>query len=289
MDKKLSKLKKEYENVAIPEELDEVVEQALKRNPKKRFKARWLGVTAAAAVMAFTITVNTNMTLAKNISQIPILGSIVEVLTISKIEDHQGNHQATIEIPKISGESEEIAALNAQYAEEGRELYEQYLQFSAEMDEEGHYGVDSGYVVLTDNEQLLSFGRYVVEIVGSSSTVMKYTTIDKNEQIAITLPSLFKDDRYIETLSTYIADEMRREMAESNGDKSYWVKTETSEDIFDNFETIKADQNFYITDEGKLVIAFDKYEVAPGYMGLVEFEIPTELIEGQLVSNQYVK
>jgi len=27
-----------------------------------------------------------------------------------------------------------------------------------------------------------------------------------------------------------------------------------------------------------LVISFDKYEVGPGYMGIQEFEIPTEVI-----------
>jgi hypothetical protein len=40
------------------------------------------------------------------------------------------------------------------------------------------------------------------------------------------------------------------------------------------FEKIKADQNFYLSSNHKLVISFDKYEVAPGYMGIVEFEIP---------------
>ncbi|WP_416212753.1 RsiV family protein [Paenibacillus donghaensis] len=28
--------------------------------------------------------------------------------------------------------------------------------------------------------------------------------------------------------------------------------------------------------DGKLVISFDKYEVAPGYMGVLEFIIPTQ-------------
>ncbi|MDU5177028.1 RsiV family protein, partial [Clostridium sp.] len=41
--------------------------------------------------------------------------------------------------------------------------------------------------------------------------------------------------------------------------------------------------------EGKLVISFDKYEVAPGYMGVVEFVIPTEILSDSLVSNEYIK
>ena len=290
MDKKLKDLKQQYENIEIPKQLDAVVEQALQRKKKKSRKPQWFVAIAAAAVLLFTVSINTNSAFAKNLANIPVLNSIVEVLTFSKIEDKAGNHEATIEIPKISGDSEEIAALNAQFAAEGREIYEDYLKFSEEMDKEGHLGVESGYQVLTDNEQILSFARYVVELVGSSSTVMKYTTIDKEQQIAITLPSLFKDDQYMAIISDYIVEQMKLEMAQSNGEKTYWVATGKEDDaLTDNFETIKKDQNFYITDEGKLVISFDKYEVAPGYMGTVDFEIPTELIQQSLVSNTYIK
>ncbi|MCH7322563.1 RsiV family protein [Solibacillus sp. MA9] len=290
MDKKLRDLKKQYQNISIPKELDDVVEQALQRKKKKQWKPQWFFTLAAASVLLFTISINTNSVFAKNMANIPIINSIVEVLTFSKIEDHQGNHEASIEIPKITGDSEEIAALNAQYAAEGREIYEQYLEFSAEMDKDGHFGVESGYQVLTDNEQILSFARYVVEMVGSSSTIMRYTTIDKAQQIAITLQGLFRDERYVETISSYIVEQMKLEMEQSKGEKVYWVATGKEDDaLFENFEKIQKEQNFYITNDGKLVISFDKYEVAPGYMGIVDFEIPTELIQPLLVSNTYIK
>ncbi len=48
-------------------------------------------------------------------------------------------------------------------------------------------------------------------------------------------------------------------------------------------------QNFYINKEGKFVISFDEYEVAPGYMGVQEFIIPTEIISNILVSDEYIK
>ena len=34
-----------------------------------------------------------------------------------------------------------------------------------------------------------------------------------------------------------------------------------------DFKQIKDDANFYISDNGELTFVFDKYEVAPGYMG----------------------
>ena len=55
------------------------------------------------------------------------------------------------------------------------------------------------------------------------------------------------------------------------------------------FKSISPEQNFYITEASKLMISFDVYEVGPGFMGLVTFEIPTELLQDVLVSNQYIK
>lgn len=56
----------------------------------------------------------------------------------------------------------------------------------------------------------------------------------------------------------------------------YWLDSETPEW---NFKSITEDRTFYINEAGKLVIVFDEYEVAPGYMGSVEFEIPTEIVK----------
>ena len=43
----------------------------------------------------------------------------------------------------------------------------------------------------------------------------------------------------------------------------------------EEFERIADDQSFYFDDKGDLVIVFEKYDVAPGYMGCPEFPIPT--------------
>ncbi|MEG0450770.1 MAG: RsiV family protein, partial [Lysinibacillus sp.] len=67
------------------------------------------------------------------------------------------------------------------------------------------------------------------------------------------------------------------------------VGTTDDSDQFDSFTAIDAQHEFYITDSGKLMISFDKYEVAPGYMGVVEFEIPTNILQNILVSNEYIQ
>ena len=130
----------------------------------------------------------------------------------------------------------------------------------------------------------------MAETAASSSLTIDYETIDKEKDMVITLPSLFKNDQYIARISDYIVEQMRQEMKATNQEKTYWVSGAGLEDeeLVDLFTTIKANQNFYVTEEGKLVVVFDEYEVAPGYMGVVEFEIPIKILADILVSNEYI-
>ena len=102
----------------------------------------------------------------------------------------------------------------------------------------------------------------------------------------ITLSSLFKDDSYIDIISDNVKSQMEEEM-KSDKYKFYWVERDNY--AIDPFEKILKEQAFYINSEGKLVISFDKYEVAPGYMGTPEFIIPTEILSDVLVGNEYIK
>ena len=76
---------------------------------------------------------------------------------------------------------------------------------------------------------------------------------------------------------------MRQQMAEDEG-KMYFLDTDMPES---DFQSITEDTTFYVNDSGKLVIVLDEYEVAPGSMGSVEFEIPTEVIQ-DLVQEGFV-
>lgn len=299
-DKQLSQLKDEYHKMPIPKELEQVVQKAIEDGKKKQQRSRLMMgrkivATAAAAVVVFIGGINVSPTMASVIADVPGMKNIVEVLTFRDYQYDDGWHQANIEVPAISGleESGLGQALNQKYLEENKKLYEDFMADVEEMKAlgDGHLGVDSGYEIKTDNERLLAIGRYVVNTVGSSSTVFKYDTIDKVDQVLITLPSLFKDDSYVQVISDYIVNEMKAKMkADSN--LMYWVVTDENkgeENYFEPFTQINPEQSFYINSDYKLVISFDKYEVGPGVMGIQEFVIPTEVIADLLVSNEYVK
>ncbi|MDJ0332276.1 RsiV family protein [Planococcus sp. S3-L1] len=289
--KKLEKLKKDYDEIEIPSELEGLVKDSIrqaKSAQKKPRRAKKWSLASAAAAALFVGSINVSPAWAQSMSSIPGLGAIVEVFTVQKVAIDEETYQANLTTPAIEGlENNELQnSLNEKYIEENKVLLEQFEQEVAGMKEigEGHLGIDTGYEVITDTEQLLSIARYEVEIGGSSSMTMKYDTVDKENSVLITLPSLFKDDQYIDVISLYIAAEMKRQMAVDE-EISYF----TSDDITSEFSTIKPDQKFYITPTNKLVIAFDEYEVAAGYMGVVTFEIPTNIIDDLLVSDKYIK
>ena len=296
-ENKIDQLKREYMNIPIPAELEFKVKESLKEGKravnKKIYTRRLLSTVASAAVIAtvFTVGINTNEAMAETLSEIPILGSIVKVLTFKEYNFNDNTYDVNIETPAITGlENKNLQnSLNDKYLSENKELYEQFMNDMKDLEENGggHMGVSSGYVVKTDTDKILSVGRYVVNTVGSSSTTFRYDTIDKKNEVLITLPSLFKDESYVDIISSNIKEQM---VEQHNADeaKIYWVEGIENE-LTELFDKISKDQSFYISSNGKLIISFDKYEVAPGYMGVVEFEIPTEILNDILVSNEYIK
>lgn len=298
-DKKLHYLKKQYLDTPIPKELDSMVKNILKEKnlykKKRKNIYRRVAVIAAsivASIAILTVGINTNQAFASTLSKIPVVGGIVKVLTFKEYTVNEDRFKANIKVSSIEGMENKVLenSLNEKYLAENKKLYEEFI---AEMDEmkeskNGNLVVDSGYMVMTDTDRLLSIGRYVLRVTGSSSTILKYDTIDKKEEILITLPSLFKDNRYVEVISENIKEQMREKMRENDG-YVYWIDVEEDEEFIEPFEQISPNQNFYITQDGKLVISFDKYEVGPGMMGVQEFVIPTEVIADILVSNEYIK
>lgn len=293
----LENLRKEYQSVPIPEELDTIVnrsiKQALRTRKVKRLKVK--GMTIAAAILVFLIAINASTTVANALASIPGVERIIKVLTLHEFKVKESNYEADIKTPAIINmENKELQlGLNQKYMEENKALYDNFQAEIEELKQQGlndaHIGVDAGYEVKTDNDSIFSIGRYILQTAASSTMEMQFDTIDKKNQILITLPMLFKDEQYVKLISGNIISQMQDQMKGDEG-KIYWVAGESGDIPKDEaFSSIMKDQSFYINKDGKLVIVFNKYEVAPGYMGMIEFEIPTEVIQSDLVSHNYIK
>ncbi|UYO05859.1 DUF3298 domain-containing protein [Paenibacillus sp. PSB04] len=296
MNNHMERLRTEYQNTPVPEELDRIVDQAIAKSlhssRRKRVKYTW-AAGACAVVLLFLATVNASPAVANALSAIPGVDRIIKVLTWKEYAvDEPGGYHANIKVPAVTNLDNKPLeqGLNEKYLKENKALYDKFMAEIEALKQQGggHLGLDAGYKIKTDNNDILSIERYVDESRGSTSEKLELDTIDKTNEILITLPMLFKDDRYIQLISDNIKEQMKQQM-KTDADKFYWVSGSAEVLPTDEFRAIQKDHSFYINNDGKLVIVFNKYEVAPGYMGSPEFIIPTEVISDALVSRKYIK
>ena len=150
-------------------------------------------------------------------------------------------------------------------------------QFEDTLSEEGHHGLYVTQEVVTDNAQYYTVKLSALEIEASGYEHNKFYTLDKFTGDVVTLKDLFvQNSDYISVISENIKTQMRQQMAADEG-VTYFLDDDDMPEF--NFQSITEQTNFYFNENGELVIAFDEYEVAPGYMGAPEFVIPQEIVE----------
>jgi len=278
---KLQKLQENYTNIEIPEKLDDIVNQAInnKKSANKRNIIKKLGIVAASLVV-FIGSVNISPVFANTLIDIPVIGNIVKVVNFSNYNFDKNGFDVSVKVPKVEGLKDKKLEneLNEELQKEGKSLYDDYVNEIKELQEGNIQGREIGkswYEVKTDNDYILSLVIFNYQAQGSTSTTRKFYNINKKNETALTLKSMYKDKDYINIISENIKSQMKEQM-KKDSDKYYWIDSDMPEA---DFKAIKEDQGFYINKNNELVICFDKYEVAPGYMGLVEFIIPQEILK----------
>lgn len=282
MNEKLEKIKEEYMQIKASDTLKARIDMTMKAS-KRNNTNTWRKITGLVAclIIAFSLSLNLSPVFAATVADIPGMSEMVKALTFGRYVVKDGGYQASIETPKIEGllDKELQDKLNKDFKDNSNALI---LAFESDMKElkkqfpgeEVHLGINSGYIVKSDNENILAIDVYMANTVGSSSTTHKFYSLDKKTKTLLALPSLFKKNSdYIKKLSEYITAEMIRQ--NEKGENTYWVDDPT----FGPFKGIKENQNFYINNDGRIVICFDKYEVAPGSSGSPEFVIPEEVVK----------
>ena len=304
-DERLENMRQDYEHIRIPDNLrqrvDAGIQQAKEENKeeKKRMKrkskvilfVKTAGGAVVAAMLAITIMANSGASIANAMMKIPVIGAIAEVVTFREYKDTTNNMEADVKVPEISVTNED-GTVNEETTEQINKSIQEYTdeiiaQYKADVEASGgevNQLVELDYQVITDAERLFSIRFDKLTIMASGAESVKIYHIDKQTGQMIGLSGLFKDGvDFINPISDNIKEQMRQQMAEDEG-KMYFLDTDMPES---DFQSITEDTTFYVNDSGKLMIVFDEYEVAPGSMGSVEFEIPTEVIQ-DLVQEGFV-
>ena len=275
--KNINDLKKEYMDIKIPENLDDVVKESIKKVDRKSIVNK--KIIGSAAVLAIIFGINISPVFADVVSDIPIVGNIVKLVTVKNYTLKKNNVEADIKVPAIEGlENKQLEEnLNKEFIENGKKIYEELIEEFPSINNQMKY-VGSDYKIKADNDSFLSIEITKEEIQASSYTTKKHYTIDKNKQIVLTLPMLFEGENYIEEISNDKKAQMIENM-KKDSNLIYFLESDENEEVIDSFDKIKENQDFYINNDGNLVICFDEYEVAPGYMGTLEFIISDKILK----------
>lgn len=307
----ISKMKQDYETIPIPLDLKQRVKEGIAQvkkeedeeegkimKGKKISKKALLGLKisggAVVAIVALALISNLNAPAARAMENIPLLGSIVKVVTFRTFESSDKEMSANVKIPEVevrdsSGKKNDAATkkINDAVDQYTQKIIEQYKEDVIATNGEGREEVSVDYQVVTDNRRLYSLKIDTVIALNTSGITVKIYHIDKETGKMVQLKDIFKEGtKYLQALTEEIKNQMRQRMAEDD-QEMYFIDDEDMPEI--NWKGLTEDANFYINKKGNLVFVFDKYEVAPGYMGACEFEIPQGVISGMVKGEYFVK
>lgn len=293
--KPLEEQREKYRSIEVPEELDETIRKQIQKNNKKEvrpMKKYYLAAIPAAAIMAFTVGLNTSYSFASTMERVPVLGTVAKVLTVRSYQEKDEDKEINVEIPKVEvttkpeGEKQqaveemvvdvnkEIDKAVEEYVKGAEQRIEEYKQAfiqtggTEEEFKEKDIKVNVDYQIKYQGEDYVSFVVTGDESWSGAYAVSYYYNLDMKNGQHVTLKDLLGEN-YVDTANQQILAQMQKR-TEENPDFTYFSEDEGG------FTTVTEDTNFYINEVGNPVVVFDKYEVAPGFMGQQEFEITRE-------------
>ena len=249
-----------------------------------------VAVRAALTVLLCVVCLNCMPDLAQALEGVPVLGQAVRIVDLRTYGLHWGDTAISGELPVLEGTApagEAASSPGTEPVENGAaemnrqtqayidQVQETFLQYALR-EYQGYVASDTGYRVLRDDAELLSLCFYTTLNAGGSVEYSRYFTLDKATGKLLALSDLFLEGSdYIGAISADILRQMEEQVAAGEGDYfipgGIWSEEEC-------FQTIDADQNFYLDADDHLVIVFDEYEVAPGSMGMPSFVIEQQAI-----------
>lgn len=286
--KYLSLLNQAYNEIELPASIREEIggrlqkEQKRFRLKKQKQKIGMAFLTVSSLFGLFLAGIVFNSDIRAFASEIPLLEKLVPILTGETYQKENPQSEINIKVPKIDSKSDITTRLNAAYLAEGQQAYQQALEQLKQF-ENKNISVSGTFEKIVDDERFLVLNRKMTTIAADNSEKNHYDTVDKKNNVVLSLPLLFKNASYLPVLTDEIKEQMRKRIAEDSSIVYWAINGAMKEEL-----SLTAKQNFYINKEHQLVISFDQFEVAPGYMGKQEFIIPTEKLKDVLVDKSYL-
>lgn len=220
-------------------------------------------------------------------NKIEVFNSNFFFISVNKEEVKNENKylKSNLEIPIVnSGNSKIDEEVNKKIKSDILNFYDKSLKeaqnFLEDFDlEESNFVADASYEVKKNTPNVISILVKYYKYSGGAHGYYEYIpyNIDLKDGNNVSLKDIFKSEEEYKTVINKEIDNQIKELG----------KKEKDLDKIYDFYGVKENQKFYLED-GKIVIYFDLYEIAPYAAGIPEFPIVVDNIKNQIKEN-YLK
>jgi hypothetical protein len=227
------------------------------------------------------LLVNASPAFARAVSDVPVLGGLARVVTVTEYHIDERERLIDVRLPalELPGDTDLEQRINLaiqtridqvlQEAEDrARAIRDAYVATGGAEEDFIPVMIDVDYEIKCQNDHYLSFVLTETETRANAYTELYTYNIDLQAGRELTLRDMLGPD-YKELANEAVRAGIAAQEAESP-DNIYFH----GEEGVEGFTSIADDQRFYINEAGNPVLIFEKYEIAPGYMGQPEFEVP---------------
>lgn len=270
--------KADYEKTELPEELERRVRTGAaegRRRAARRTKFRAMG-SMAACMGVLVLSLNLFPAFAAAAADVPVIGGLFRVMTVRSFAQHTDGGSVTVDQPGVSANTdfavrvnEEIARRVDEKVAEGNRVVAEYKEaFLATGGTEEQWAarpeseVSVTYEIKSQTDTTVSFVVDYFVSVASAYSEQYFYNLDVVGDRELTLADVLGAD-WVEQCNQSIAEQM----AAHPQTEDFFTPAEGG------FTTVDEATAFYLDGQGRPVVVFPKYAVAPGSFGAVEFPI----------------
>lgn len=273
-----------YDNTAIPPQLSGRVLTGIRdgkahyQSRRNRRIRRWTAIAACFCVMLAGL--NLSPVLAKAAANVPVLGGLFRVLTFANYDKTEDSIDYSISVPEVEAESmlaekvntaiqEKVDRHLAKAQRDWDEYREAFFATGGTEDEWGSREMDViiHYEIMSQTEERVSFIMYFAEGWVTSQEERYYYNLDFARNRELVLGDFLGED-WVSVCNASIQRQID-ESKSTDGSTLFFAPDEGG------FTTVDESTDFYVREDGKVVVCFHKYSIAAGAAGNVEFVIET--------------
>ncbi|MCI6649070.1 MAG: RsiV family protein [Lachnospiraceae bacterium] len=281
MTDKLESLKNEYAGFSMNEkavnQMKSRIEMAKVENKieaRKRHIRGW--AIAAAAALTIFILPNSNASVANAMSNVPVMGGFFSAITIRDYHSDSKNATASVEVNGLKSNDKTGKKTADEINREIKSLTNKYVaDFKQTKKADGKVDLDVSTDIIAKTDNYFTLKLTAVEAQADSYQENHYYTIDLNTKKQVKLADLFKKNT---DYKTAIKNDIKKQMLEhekESEDVSYFVSDSAEDKKITGFsdDDLVSKASFYLDKNGNIVICYNQGDVAPMYMGALEFTL----------------